>query len=68
MKLFSCSHSQEWEQLNKRMVDVETRLLRLELSEEAFRNKVLRKIQAPKGDKTEEKGQDIYSQVLLPEA
>lgn len=69
MNWFKCSHANVWEQLNIRLATLESRVLSLELSQEAFRNKVLRKIQGKKDeiDEEAEKAQDIYSKVLLPD-
>jgi len=66
---FKCSHADEVEALKRRYADVETRLLRLELSEKAFRDKVLRKVQKPKNGEEEEiseEPEDLKSKMLLP--
>lgn len=39
---------EQYETLSKRWIDVDARVSRLELNEESFRDKVLRKIQKPK--------------------
>lgn len=39
---------EQYETLSKRWIDVDARISRLELNEESFRDKVLRKIQKPK--------------------
>ena len=65
MKFFNCSHSEQWETLNKRWADVETRLFRLELSEKDFRDKVLRKIQKQKESESSEEAKDLYNGVLI---
>jgi hypothetical protein len=44
---------EQYETLSKRWIDVDARISRLELNEESFRDKVLRKIQKPK-EQTEE--------------
>jgi len=67
MKLFECSHAKEWETLNKRWADVETRLFRLELSEKDFRDKVLRKIQKAKQAEEGEEPKDLYGGMLIAE-
>jgi len=46
----------DYETITKRVVDLSARISVLELNEEAFRNKVLRKIQKPK-----EESEDINS-------
>lgn len=43
-------NSHEYETLFKRNVELEARIRRLELSEEDFRDKILRKIQTKKGE------------------
>lgn len=67
---FKCSHAEHWEESNKRWLDVETRLTRLELNEDSFRNKVLRKLQKGKNyeeiEETEEKDvKDAFSKLRL---
>lgn len=51
----------------KRLVNVETRLLRLELEQDAFRDKVLRKMQKAKTYAEDEEPKDIYNGMLIPD-
>lgn len=54
--------SEEYETLLRRWTDVEARVRRLEMSEEDFRNKVLRKIQRAQDNQSE----DLNNQIALP--
>lgn len=62
--------------LKKRLVDVETRCLKLELEQNVFRNAVLRKLQRhqlsssasiEEPDESESETKRLYSGVLIPE-
>ncbi len=56
-KTETVSHLEQYETLTKRIIDVSARVTALELNEEAFRNKVLRKVQ-----KAKEEPEDISTE------
>lgn len=75
MKLFECDHAEElkrmkdvYERLNDDHTDLIKRVLALEVSESAFRDKVLRKIQTRKDLGGEEEPKDLYNGMLIKEA
>lgn len=60
--------SERLSKLEKRLTRIEAELLDLAVAQDTIRNKVLRKIQFKKEKEEEEdKPQDLYSKVLIPE-
>jgi len=60
-----CDHEEELNTVQKRLRDVDNRLLRLELDIDTFRDKVLRKIQRRKKPKETDDSEDLSSKVLV---
>jgi len=54
-------NSEEYERLAKRLIDYDTRIIALELSEKTFRDKVLRKIQGKSAANPELSNEEVQN-------